>query len=332
MAGMRRVVVILSVVTLSLGAATAWLSVQLHDARTELAAMNQATPAATAPEAAPAAPRTPSAAPHPAPAVAASGSSGAPQPVGQAQSPRPEFDIDDWRATYMKMIPRYREILEDPNRRAAEMSRFRDNHRREFPDLARGVGLTEDEHDRLLTLLAEHQMDHLEATYRCVLDPNCEPRAIASMRSRNPPAELRQLLGDERLQRFNDYRDNSQERRIVANLRGVASDAVHISDKQAERLVEVLGDERRKFLKEFEQRGAEYSGLNSGLGSLYYSSTAQSAEQRVAEASEFQRRQRERAAEVLTPQQLEFFTERQKIGLEDARRSWEIEERQGGGP
>ena len=124
------------------------------------------------------------------------------------------------------------------------------------------------------------------------------------MRSRNPPAELRQLLGDERLQRFNDYRDNSQERRIVANLRGVASDAVHISDKQAERLVEVLGDERRKFLKEFEQRGAEYSGLNSGLGSLYYSSTAQSAEQRVAEASEFQRRQRERAAEVLTPQQL----------------------------
>jgi len=76
----------------------------------------------------------------------------------------------------------------------------------------------------------------------------------------------------------------------------------------------------------------EYSGLNSGYGSLYYSSTAQGAEQRVAEAGEFQRRQRERAAEVLTPQQLRFFTERQERGLEDARKSWEIEDRQGGDP
>jgi len=151
------------------------------------------------------------------------------------------------------------------------------------------------------------------------------------MRSRNPRAELTQLLGEERFQRFNDYRDNIQERRIVANLRGEASDALRINDKQAERLVEVLGDERRKFLEEYEQRGVEYSGLNSGYGSLYYSSTA-GAEQRVAEASEFQRRQRERAAEVLTPQQLRFFTERQERGLEDARKSWEIEDRQGGDP
>ena len=151
------------------------------------------------------------------------------------------------------------------------------------------------------------------------------------MRSRNPRAELTQLLGEERFQRFNDYRDNIQERRIVANLRGEASDALRINDKQAERLVEVLGDERRKVLKEYEQRGVEYSGLNSGYGSLYYSSTA-GAEQRVAEASEFQRRQRERAAEVLTPQQLRFFTERQERGLEDARKSWEIEDRQGGDP
>ena len=101
---------------------------------------------------------------------------------------------------------------------------------------------------------------------------------------------------------------------------------------RAQRAAVVAAEHLEVVAAEFEQRGAEYSGLNSGLGSLYYSSTAQSAEQRVAEASEFQRRQRERAAEVLTPQQLEFFTERQNIGLEDARRSWEIEERQGGGP
>ena len=49
-------------------------------------------------------------------------------------------------------------------------------------------------------------------------------------------------------------------------------------------------------------------------------------EQRIAEASEFQRRQRERAAQVLTAGQLEVFTQRQQDMLEMARGSWEYEE------
>jgi len=324
MAAMRRVVLILSAVSLSFAATSLWLSVQLRDARAELAAMKHATPAAVAPQAAPAGPEA-------APATTAVESAQAAPPVSPSQSSGPEFDTKQWRTSLTRMLPHFREILEDPDKRAEAMREFRDNHRREFPNLTQGIGLSEDEHDRLLDMLAEHQMDHLEATYRCVLDPNCDPSRIPAMRSRNPRAELTQLLGEERFQRFNDYRDNIQERRIVANLRGEASDALRINDKQAERLVEVLGDERRKVLKEYEQRGVEYSGLNSGYGSLYYSSTA-GAEQRVAEASEFQRRQRERAAEVLTPQQLRFFTERQERGLEDARKSWEIEDRQGGDP
>ena len=326
MAAMRRVVLILSAVTLSFAATTIWLSAQLHDARAELAAMKSDAPALpVSPQATPAASQS-------APAEAAVEASPANRPASASQTSEHEFDTKQWRAGLSRMLPHFREILEDPDKRAAKMREFRDNHRREFPNLAQGVGLSEDEHNRLLDLLAEQQMDHLDATYRCVLDPDCDPGRIPYLRNRNPRAELTQLLGEERFQRFNDYRDNVQERRIVANLRGEASDALRINDKQAERLVEVLGDERRKFLKEFEQRGVEYSGLNNGYGSLYYSSTAQGAEARVAEASEFQRRQRERAAEILTPQQLQFFTERQERGLADARRSWEIEERQGGDP
>jgi len=78
------------------------------------------------------------------------------------------------------------------------------------------------------------------------------------------------------------------------------------------------------------QHGAQYTGLNNEYGSLFYSSTAQDVDQRVEEASEFQRRQRERAAQVLSSQQLQLFTERQAEGLEQARRSWEFEQRSEG--
>jgi hypothetical protein len=47
----------------------------------------------------------------------------------------------------------------------------------------------------------------------------------------------------------------------------------------------------------------------------------------VAEAAEFQRRQRNRAAQVLTPAQLEIFTKQQQQLLEIARGSWEYEDK-----
>jgi len=59
-------------------------------------------------------------------------------------------------------------------------------------------------------------------------------------------------------------------------------------------------------------------------GSLNYPSSSRDVAQRVAEATEFQRRQRNRAAQVLTPAQLEIFTKQQEQMLEIARGSWEF--------
>ena len=79
---------------------------------------------------------------------------------------------------------------------------------------------------------------------------------------------------------------------------------------------------------EWEQRGTQFAGVSSEYGEIYYPVTAQGVEQRVAEASEYLRRQRARAAEVLTVRQLEAFTQSQQDLLEEARGSWESEERQ----
>jgi hypothetical protein len=97
-----------------------------------------------------------------------------------------------------------------------------------------------------------------------------------------------------------------------------------MSDAQAEKLADALGEERRRMVKEWQQRGEQTSAMANAWGSLNFPGT-QDIEQRVAEATEFQRRQRDRAAEVLTSAQLEIFTRQQEQMLEIARGSWEYE-------
>ena len=78
-------------------------------------------------------------------------------------------------------------------------------------------------------------------------------------------------------------------------------------------------------LKEWQQRGEDVSVMANSWGLLNFPAT-ENVEQRLAEATEFQRRQRDRAAEVLTAAQLDAFIEQQDQMLEIARGSWELEQ------
>ena len=81
-------------------------------------------------------------------------------------------------------------------------------------------------------------------------------------------------------------------------------------------------------MKEWQQRGEQVSFMGNSWGSLNFPVT-QDLEQRVTEAADFQRRQRDRAAELLTSAQLEIFTKQQEQMLEIARGSWEYEDQAG---
>jgi hypothetical protein len=230
------------------------------------------------------------------------------------------------RASLVAAIPNMRATLEDPDKRAATMSDIRKNNEKSMPRLARNLDLTEDEYDRLMNMLVEHEMHALEARYQCALAANCDVMASGRPVYQANRRELIDFLGAEKAQQFDNYRDN------LADWRGDLPDSLRLSDAQTEKLVEVLGDERRRIAKEWEQRGAGENGMSNQYGSIQFPSTAQGAEQRIAEASEYQRRQRERAAQVLTAGQLEAFTERQKEVLDLARGAWEYEEQSANNP
>jgi hypothetical protein len=220
-----------------------------------------------------------------------------------------------------------RALLADPEKRAKALSDYRKNEESQLPRQV--LDLSEDDYNRLLDTLAASNLRYAEAMYHCNQDPACDIGTAAKNQMQANRRELVELLGGEKAQRLEDYRDNYQERNNVASFRSELPDSLRLSDAQADKLADALGEERRRMTKEWELRGDRYSGMANMYGSLYFPDTTQDLEQRVAEASEYQRRQRERAAQVLTSGQLEVFAQQQEQMLEIARDSWEYAEKQG---
>lgn len=314
---MSKATALLAITSLGLAASTAYLALELHAARRGSVAR------ISAPEPAP------SAAAKEARAVALS-SAAAPTSVAASASVQESVSrnaemIAASRAARAASDAHTRAMLADPDKRAKALRDMRKNTERDLPRLAQLLELSEDENSRLLDMLAEHNMRIVEAFSRCALNPPCDAMAVSAAQTQISRRELVELLGADKAQRLEDYRENFQERNTVARFRGDLPDALRLSDAQADKLADVLGEERRLMVKEWEQSGTSYSGIGNMYGSLLYPSTAKGVEQRVAEAVEFQRRQRERAAQVLTAGQLEAFTQRQNDMLEIVRGAWEYE-------
>jgi hypothetical protein len=306
---MRKLVVVLSITIVALTGVAAWQARELRDARRQLAAREQAT-------------ASPSSRPVPASAVPAKPVSNADVEADSKRAPSAPAADDrraQLRAALEQELPQLRDILENPDKRASYLRVMSANHHRAFPRLAGYLGLTDDESDRLADLLAEQQLRVMEVRYRCALNPACDQFGFGSGYRQAADQELIDLLGPERKKRFDDYRDNTQERNQVTRMRGEMPDALRFNDDQAEKLATALGEERRRTVTEWEQNGTAYAGLTTEFGSIYYPESPQDVELRLADAREYLERQRKQAAGVLNAKQLEYFGSRQQLFLEQLR-------------
>lgn len=320
---MRKWLVMLSLACIALLAASIYLARELRAVRVELASA-RASPGVPA---APAASLEKLARP----VSAAPVSSGIAQADAPANPPRTAEEFKALaRAWAVKSIPEWRQIVEDSAKREAFLRDNKEGFRSTFPQIAKHLGLTDDEYSRLANLLADQQLRMLEARYQCAIKPICDDLAISPMLEPEFQRELVELLGAETRKRFEDYRDNMQERYVVTHLRGQMPDGEPMTELQAARLVEALGDERRKIANEWDQSGVTATTSFNSLGTMMIPSSAQSAEQKYNDATEYQRRQRERAAQVLTAGQLRVFTQTQEQMLDGFRKSWDNETRAAG--
>jgi len=203
-------------------------------------------------------------------------------------------------------------MLSDPTQREGMLLEQKVMMRNMYPRLAQTIGMTNEEAERLFTLLAQQQIDFQEKFARCAVDPNCDSQD-GGLNQTDPGAqEIANLLGADRQQQFEAYKNTLMERESVVQLRTRLPDASRLPDERAEALIAALADERQKIHMEAAQRGAGMNGYGTGVGVIFSASDAATPEAQLESAQANSRRMRARAAEVLDTEQLRVFDEMQE--------------------
>ncbi len=219
---------------------------------------------------------------------------------------------DAQRAAMLPFAKQFLARYDDPAQRATLLEETRNNLRRQYEPLKQKLKLDSNTFEQLLGVLAEQQLQPQEKYYRCLANPECNLASLGRDGNMvdDRSGELLSLLGSDNLNELNSYKNSISERETVTQLRGRLDDSNALRDAQAEQLVTALTEERGRYVKETAQRGANVSAWGTPqLGMLYFSGDSDSVEQRITEATQYSQRLRNRAAAVLSPQQLAAFVQ-----------------------
>jgi hypothetical protein len=209
-----------------------------------------------------------------------------------------------------------KQILDDPHERELLKEQSRRSIRAHLGDLARELQLTNEEYAALIELLAEHELqsqEMLTADQRTISDPSNGFVALQNRLQR----DIADLLGAEKAQQYAAYEDNWQVRNQVQQLRGQLNPADALTEDQNQRLIAALQQERESFNAEMRRRVPRErvsGGHGTFEGADLVADSASSVpvpEQYMRQLAEFSKRQRQRAAAILTARQLRVFDQMQ---------------------
>ena len=197
-----------------------------------------------------------------------------------------------------------------------------------YPDLARALRLTSEQENQILSAEAEQSLKEQARFARCRLDPSCSVDSILreglDTKSRQKPIE--DLLGAEKFNEYESYLNTIIDRRQVKELRARLSSANALSDEQAEALVAAMHEERERFGAEAKEmgRGISYFGTQTGglMAATEATGSLPSDSEVLSSAREFSQRLRDRAAKLLTTEQMRQFDELQEETL--TRTQWSL--------
>lgn len=224
-----------------------------------------------------------------------------------------------------------RRMFQDPEYRALRLEQNKMMLRRQYSDLGVALNLPEDEIEKLIGVLAEHQLQMMaEGPFmRPGSDPAAEwSRKLAEIQ-REKEADVKALLGDAKYQEWLDYKNSMGTRMQVRNLRSAlegSSDPLREDQYQA--LVTAMTEEQRRL-------GAEpRSDLLKPSSSSMVSQSEQltAVEQSLERAAQYNQRMRDAAAPYLSSTQLQRFDQMLKQGLEMQRLNLKMMQSRGSNP
>jgi hypothetical protein len=302
---MHKLVAFLSMSTIALAVTSIYLWIELREARIQVSSLDPPVARAAPPEPgsnATALPRTR-------------------EPAKAADSP-----IEDEKARQERAEEQYRESarralaqLSDPTMRAQMLEEWKEANLANKSKYARHLGIDETDVERLIDLLAEHNLARTEAITRCQLQPRCDIQAVFRETRAAEQQAIADLFGADTQQRYEHYMYSIVERQMVTQfLRDRIPMKSQLSDEQTERLVAALADERRLVETEIRQRGMEpFAFPMEGVAFTLQNNPYEGGniDDRLNEATAFNRRLHARASSMLTPRQLAAFEQMQDAAI-----------------
>ncbi len=238
--------------------------------------------------------------------------------------PMSEEDMKKMQADFSRQ---FLAQLADPEQREELLAQRKMMIRQMYPRVDQVLALTPEEYSRFIELSAQQQLDMQESSSRCTLDPDCRVQDMHRDMGESRSQDIDNLLGADRKQKFETYKNTMSEREAVAQLRNRLPDAQRLGDERAESLIQVLAEERNAIHREAMQQGLGSSGFGFGAGMVFTSGDQASFEERYATAKQNSQRMRDRAAQYLTPEQMRAFNEMQDetlLSLRSALRQSEL--------
>ena len=205
----------------------------------------------------------------------------------------------------------------DPAQRAAMLEERKGAFRTNYPGLNDILKMDETEYGRFIDFRIRGEMQMEEAALQCYAEGTCDNTRRPD---RGPieahKREMADLFGQQRMEAFDFYVRSAGERQTVSELRGKLPDRYRLMDAQSEALIAAFHEERKRIHEDMQQRGVQLSNFNNVIYTPMTGEAPDDGAMQVAE--EYNRRLLDRAASVLTPEQLTAF----EIMQQDAMQSY----------
>jgi hypothetical protein len=222
-------------------------------------------------------------------------------------------DMGDMLGKMMK-DPGMREMMREQQKAAINMM---------YSGLFKDLKLTPEEKDKFKALLTDAQMRNIDAAQGFFGDKKdeapAETQKATAEAKKQTDAEIKALLGDERFAVYEDYQKNVGERMQLDQFKArLDAENLSLQDQQTAQMIQIMKEEKAAVPPVIPTDNTEFPKKEL--------MTNENLDKQLAWMEDYNRRVLDRAAQVLTPEQLKQYREfqdqqasMQKLGLKMAR-------------
>lgn len=237
-------------------------------------------------------------------------------------------DRERMREQMNASMERQRQLLRDPDYREAMLGQQKMGQMRSNPNLARDLGLSADQADRLFTTLAEQQLRSMESSSPIMWDEQPDAakmqefqRKMTEQQSANE-TELKRVLGDGKYREWQEYQSLAGVRWEADRVRAsLVTAGVPLDESLAKPLLKTLADQQQKMMQEAAKAAAPGNNRLIAVNGMVSSgdtnvNALQMQEKSLEFMAQHQKRQRDALSRVLTPEQLKIVEDEQNAELQ----------------